>query len=185
VSVVVEVKILDTTAVSASGLLEGGGMSPSPPVEPAVKVLLPIVKFALPNETGTTLLGIELGGNSPFPCALVLVAVEPDCVKGPTVTVTMTIDGGGAIPSVAVEMRVLVDEDMVKLFAPDGAVALDEATDAGGIKPSPPVERPVAVDPEVEKTALPALMMVVVLTNTDGTDELDTGGMTPPFAVEV
>jgi hypothetical protein len=170
VRVVVEVR-------TPTGVLEGGGKSPSPPVEPAMKVLLPTVKFALPNETV-----VGLGGISPLPAMLLLVAVDPDCVKGPTVTVTTTNDGGGAMPSEAVETSVLVDAEIVKLLPSDGAGTLDELTDAGGNKPSPPVEAPVAVDPEVEKSALPALMMVVVL---EITEALGTGGMTPPFPVEV
>jgi hypothetical protein len=162
-------------------------MSPSPPVELAVKVLLPIVKFALPTETVSTgLLAMELGGISPLPPALLVVAVDPESV---TVTVTMTIGGGVAILSNAVELSVLDDAEIVTLLPADGADTLEEPTDAGGIKPSPPVEPRVAVDPEVEKSALPALITVVVLKSLaiepEGTDALGTGGIRPPFPVEV
>jgi hypothetical protein len=59
-----------------------GGMIPLPPVEFAVKVLLAVVRVVLPKETVSTIVtietfGVELGGISPLPPPLIVVAVEP------------------------------------------------------------------------------------------------------------
>jgi hypothetical protein len=59
-----------------------GGMIPLPPVEFAVKVLLAVVRLVFPNETVSTIvtietLGVEVGGISPLPPPLIVVAVEP------------------------------------------------------------------------------------------------------------
>jgi hypothetical protein len=175
VVVIVDVKILETTAVPpggvlCDGVLEAGGTSPSPRVEFAVNVLLPMVKFALPRETVritlTGLLGVELGGISPFPPSLRLVAVNPDRVKfaEPVDTVATSTVEGAIIPPDAVELNVLVDPDTVKLLPPDDARTIVEPIETGGIKPWLPVEASVSVDPEAENRALPTLMMVVVLT---------------------
>jgi hypothetical protein len=182
--------------ILAGCVLDGGGMSPSPRLEFAVNVLLPIVKFALPKETVpitlTGLLGVEIGGISPFPPSLRLVAVDPDRVKfaEPIDTVTITAVEGVITPADAVEINVPIDPETVKLLSPDEARTFDEPIETGGIKPWLPVETNVLLDPEDEIKALPTLTMVVVLTNwvkleLGKLDALGDGGTSPPLPDDV
>ncbi|RYE49993.1 MAG: hypothetical protein EOP21_04800, partial [Hyphomicrobiales bacterium] len=80
---------------------DGGGMKPSEPVEFAVAVLLPTVKFPLPDETVSTIvtgpLGVGPGGITPFPPLLAVIAVEKDITMTVEPTDTVSRIGEGVV----------------------------------------------------------------------------------------
>lgn len=102
---------VSTRVTGALGLGVGGGMMPSPPVEFAVMVLLATVKLTLPNETVSTIVTTDrlgVGGSSPLPPPLTVVAVDPETtiIVEPTDTISVLFnatEAGGTTPLPPVE----------------------------------------------------------------------------------
>jgi hypothetical protein len=109
---------LSTIVTGAEGV-GVGGIIPSPPVEFAVAVLLAIVMFTLPKETVSTTVSTErlgVGGTSPLPLPLIVVAVEPEItiIVEPTDTTSVLFkktEAGGMTPLPSVEKYVEVPPD--------------------------------------------------------------------------
>jgi hypothetical protein len=171
------------------GIEEGGGMSPSDPVELAVAVLLATVKFALPTVTVsikvTGPVGVGTGGITPFPPSLIVVAVENDTINTvePTDIVSMrptelVAGPGGTTPDRPVELIVYVDPELVTTIS---VTLLEE----GGMTPLSPVEDAVKVEPDSENSAVPRVTVVVVVVLRTGTTGLGDGGNKPSPLVEV
>tara|TARA_R110002003_G_scaffold3_31_gene230 strand:+ start:30849 stop:31706 length:858 start_codon:yes stop_codon:yes gene_type:complete len=126
-----------------------GGMTPPPSVDVKVRVLLPIVMFALPSDTDseltTELLDVGFGGIWPAEPVLLKAEMAPDVVetKEPTDTVTM---GVGELPG-------SVEFDTAWMVC--GAKLLDAVSIDGMIIPSELSAVIVEVAPETVRLADP------------------------------
>jgi hypothetical protein len=171
-----------------AGADEGGGMSPSEPNELTVAVLLPMVKFAPLTVTVSTKVtgpvGVGIGGITPLPPSLTVVAVENETINTvePIDTVSMAPaelerDPGGMMPLSPVEDAAKVEPDAENPRVTVVVVVVFwTGIGDGGLSPSPSVEINVDVDP------LTTISVENIVVETDG---MGDGGINPSVPVEI